>query len=142
MRVLNEIMLDQPDAVRLAFLEVLSWILHADGVVDPREQQFLDHAAAMLGFESLQDALREVDRRWKPAWTDILAPVGPYVLMQGALLAWSDGELHESERAVLERLRDGLQVERDLHDKILRWAYEGHRWTMAGLSLLARADVS
>lgn len=138
MRILDEIVLDQPDSVRLAFLEVLNWMLHADGVADDREQRFLDHTATLLGFEGLRHALPARSEDWKPAWTRILEPIAPYVLMQAALIAWADGELHDDERALLERLRRGLDLDPGVHDRVLRWAHDGYRWTMEGVALLAR----
>lgn len=141
MRHFDEILLDQPDAVRLAFLEVLNWMLAADGVADPREVRFLDDLATRLGFAGLRGALPTGPQDWKPAWTEILAPVARYVLLHCALLAWEDDTLHANEVERLAALCHALQIDATRRDEAIAWARDGRRWMREGFALLA-ADPS
>jgi len=134
-RILDEPILDQPAPVRLAFLEVLHYVMLCDGVLDDREERLLDELCARLGIQELRQLLPE-KAEWKASWGDLLVPLRRYVLMQAAVMSWADDIVHRSERVTLERLTMALGEDLDTLDHVLEWAEEGRRWALRGLTLL------
>lgn len=141
MRILDEPILDQPAPVRLAFLEVLHYVMLVDGVLDDREDRYLDELCGRLGCEELRQLLPQ-KAEWKRTWGDLLEPVSRYVLMQAAVMSWADDVVHRSERVTLERLAMALGEDLDTLDVVLDWAEEGRRWAQRGLDLLGPEEDS
>jgi len=135
-RILDEPILDQPAPVRLAFLEVMHYVMLVDGVLDDREERYLDELCARLNIGELRQLLPS-KAEWKPAWAELLEPIGRYVLMQAAVMSWADDQVHRSERVTLERLAMSLGDDLDRLDDVLQWAEDGRRWAQRGLALLA-----
>lgn len=135
LRVLDEPILSQPAPVRLAFLEVLHFVMWADGVLDDREERLLDELCARLDVRELRDLLPEKPE-WKTSWGRMLMPVRRYVLLQAAVMSWADGSVHRAERVMLERLTLALGEDLITLDAVLDWAEAGRAWAERGLALL------
>jgi len=141
LRVLDDPILSQPAPVRLAFLEVLHYVMLVDGVLDAREEALLDELCARLDVKELRELL-PVKTEWKPAWGELLQPVRRYVLMQAAMMSWADGVVHRAERVTLERLAMALREDPDILEEVLDWAEVGHGWARRGLDLLEREETT
>lgn len=61
-----------------------------------------------------------------------------YAMQQVLLLALSDGEYRQLERAALQRLAESLCIEDVLFEELESWAIEGAGWQIRGAALLAR----
>ena len=77
--------------------------------------------AAALDLIEVRDALPDRPD-WTGTWSDLLAPVARYVLLQCALLAWADGVFHVAEAKLIDRLRDRLEVGEDDLSRVVAWA--------------------
>ncbi len=133
MRVFDDVISSEPVETRRAFLQVLWWIIDADGVLDQRELAFVDAVRQRLDLDEVgspADAPEE-------SWADLLGPVAHYVLMQCALLATADGECHLRERERMEDLARLLDAEPGSVDEMVAWAWEGHRWMGCGMAFLS-----
>lgn len=128
---LDPLLSRSPEA-RTATLEVLAWVMGADGELRREE------------LAVIEDLARRLDLRWRPplvpswseAWVAPVRPVGPLVLQLACLLATADGDLSPAELDCLELLRGALGLDRGAVDALCTWAQEGHRWAHKGESLL------
>jgi uncharacterized tellurite resistance protein B-like protein len=141
LRVLDEPILTQAAPVRLAFLEVLHYVMLVDGVLDDREERMLDELCGRLDVRELRELL-PARPEWKTAWGELLSPVRRYVLMQAAMMSWADGQVHRAERVTLERLAMALGEDPDILDEVLDWAEAGRAWAERGLMLLEREEMA
>lgn len=139
MRILDEPILAQSPQVRLAFLEVLHYIMLVDGHLDANEQRVLDELCVRLGMEELRVLLPERPE-WKRSWGEMLAPVASCVLLHVAVMVVADGRVHGAERVTLEKLTMALGCDTQVLDELLEWAMEGRRWAERGLELLDRSS--
>ena len=137
---LNDPVLSCAPAVRLAFLETLSLLAHADGVIDDQEVIFLTRMAEELQLEVSAEALLQEARPMDDARAELLEPIAGYVVLQGALLVVADGHCHIAERELLEELASALDVAPDLVGEVLAWAELGTQWIAQGVGLMARLE--
>ena len=137
MRVLDEPVQRQPAAVRLAFLEVLHYVVFVDGHADASEERLLDELCVRLDLEELRGQLPE-RAEWRRGWAELLQPIARHVLVHAALMAVADGRVHGAERVTLERLALALGCDTQCIEPLLVWAMEGRRWAERGLELTHR----
>jgi len=135
MDALTEALRVSPERARVAFIEVLCWLVHADGAVDPREVTFVQSQALALGVPQVE--LHE-PMVWDDRWPEQLEDIGHHVLMQCALLTVADGSCHVRERERLEFLEGELDAQPGSVDEMVEWALEGHRWMSNGARFLRR----
>lgn len=123
-----------PLPVRSAFLSVMREVVQVDGVIEGREHAFLLALARQL----------ELDHRTveDPADLEVLHHVANLVLLQAALLAACDGDVHGAEIELLKDLEARLNATPGLADRAIRWAVRGIRWFAEAQWLVqsARAD--
>ncbi len=123
----------QPLDTRLATVDVLAWVMGADGELRPEELAMIADLRRRLALPPL-DPPRAPS--WSEAWPALLAPVAPEVLALAALLATSDDDLADAERACLDLLQAALGLDPGSARALIRWAEEGHRWLRKGTGLI------
>lgn len=129
-------LLAQPLEVRTAAVEVLAWVMGADGELRREELATVDDLARRL---DLSWRAHSQVPSWNEAWARVLRPVGPQVLQLACLLATADGDLAEVELDCLALLQGALRLDPGSVGALCAWAQEGHRWARKGQALLHEA---
>lgn len=139
---LGDPILGQPDPVKRAFIEVLAMVVRVDGVIDNRERSFLQRVSRELKLDIDTQVLLDTDVVLDADRTALLEPVAHYTILQGALLAASDGVCHVAEREVLEQVAAELDADAGFVSRALDWALRGASWMEEGMALLTEARGS
>lgn len=122
----------RPHAVRLACVQVVQWLMRADGRATTREQlQVVDLAR----FLDVDPAGLAAVPSWNESWPALLSDDGMTVLMQAALLVTADDSEDPGELACLEQLQVAFGLPAEAVEQVLAWARDGQAWLARGKAL-------
>lgn len=121
----------------LALVDLLVFLAHADGRVDPQEVAFIEAFAAAHGVPASIDAppvdLELAASRFTSRTAKVVA------LQELVRIGLCDGSFHDAERRGVERIAAACGLEPEIVPVVETWVRDGLAWVARGEAMLTTA---